>query len=293
MNGIFRHLRRLSTNSFVVAEEVREAVKSGSAVVALESTVITHGLPYPENIRAAQSLEQVVRQEGAVPATIALLNGRVHVGLSNTELEQIAAAKDAVKVSRRDLPIALAKGRLGGTTVAATMFLAHRAGISTFATGGIGGVHRGAEQTFDISADLIELGRTPVTVVCAGVKSILDVRKTLEYLETQSVPVVVFGDSNIFPGFFSATSDCKAPFSTSSIDDLVDICEHSASLGLSAAPLIACPIPQQHAAAGMEIEEAIQKALREANAAGIRSQDVTPYLLRRVNELTQGKSLIA
>uniref|UniRef100_A0A7I5E7T3 PfkB domain-containing protein n=1 Tax=Haemonchus contortus TaxID=6289 RepID=A0A7I5E7T3_HAECO len=285
--------RRLQTlpSPIVVSSAVRSALASKKGVVALESTVITHGLPYPNNLETAKLLEDVVRSEGCEPATIALLDGKIHVGLSSEHLTRIAESRESVKVSRRDIPYALNKGLIGGTTVAATMYLAHMVGIRVFATGGIGGVHRGVDQTLDISADLIELMRTPVTVVCAGVKSILDIPKTVEFLETHSVNCIVFGKRNVFPGFFTQETEAKGQFCTEDLADVVRNMEMSDTLGLEAGTVLACPIPDALQGDGKTIENAVQTALEEARSKNITSKDVTPFLLSRVNQLTAGESM--
>ncbi|VDO45045.1 unnamed protein product [Haemonchus placei] len=285
--------RRLQTlpSPIVVSSAVRSALASKKGIVALESTVITHGLPYPNNLETAKLLEDVVRSEGCEPATIALLDGKIHVGLSNEHLTRIAESREAVKVSRRDIPYALNKGLIGGTTVAATMYLAHMVGIRVFATGGIGGVHRGVDETLDISADLIELMRTPVTVVCAGVKSILDIPKTVEFLETHSVNCIVFGKRNVFPGFFTQETEAKGQFCTENLADIVRNMEMSETLGLEAGTVLACPIPDTLQGDGKTIENAVQTALEEAKSKNIISKDVTPFLLSRVNQLTAGESM--
>ncbi|KAK6030027.1 kinase, PfkB family [Ostertagia ostertagi] len=270
----------------VVSAAVRSALASRKGVVALESTVITHGLPYPHNLETAKLLEDTVRSEGSEPATIALLDGRIHIGLSNEQLARIAESQEAVKVSRRDIAHALNKGVIGGTTVAATMYLAHMAGIRVFATGGIGGVHRGVDQTMDISADLIELMRTPVTVVCAGVKSILDIPKTVEFLETHSVNCIVFGKRNVFPGFFTQETQARGQYCT---EDLNERCRKICDL--EAGTILACPIPDELQGDGKIIENAVQVALDEAKSKNIVSKDVTPFLLARVNQLTGGESM--
>ncbi|GMT05536.1 hypothetical protein PENTCL1PPCAC_27710, partial [Pristionchus entomophagus] len=275
----------------VVSEEVRAAQNDGVGVVALESTVITHGLPYPTNLETGRSLEDVVRSGGAVPATIALIDGKIRVGLSSSELERISQDKKAVKVSRRDVAYALTKGLTGGTTVASTMWAANHAGIRVFSTGGIGGVHRGAEETFDVSADLTELARTPVTVVCAGIKSILDIGKTLEVLETEGVNTLVLGSENIFPGFFSPRTPFAGQTNSENIEELAEIIALSSSLGLPAGTILAVPLPSHLAAEGRTVEDAIQLAQEEANAQKIRGQAITPFLLSRVAQMTKGVSM--
>ncbi|OCT88087.1 pseudouridine-metabolizing bifunctional protein C1861.05 [Xenopus laevis] len=270
---------------------VQEALAAGKPVVALESTIITHGMPYPHNIRMAQEVEEIVQTNGSVPATVGILQGRLHVGLCDEELQFLAQSKDCVKVSRRDLPYVLSQGLSGGSTVSGTMIAAHRAGIPVFVTGGIGGVHHEGEKTMDISADLTELGRTPVAVVSAGVKSILDIGRTLEYLETEGVCVSTFGDSTDFPAFFTPKSGFKAPCHVRDEVEAAKLIASSLELRLSSAVLIAVPIPAEHAASGNVIEEAVQQALREARLQGVQGKEVTPFLLKRVNELTGGKSL--
>lgn len=271
--------------------EVDEALRAGRPVVALESTVITHGLPRPVNLETARELEAEVRAQGAVPATIAILAGTIRVGLTDEDLERLAVAADAVKVSRRDLAAVLISGRTGATTVAATMICAHLAGIAVFATGGIGGVHRGAQQTMDISADLQELARTPVAVVCAGAKAILDLGLTLEVLETLGVPVIGYGTDE-FPAFYTRTSGHR-------LDHRVDSPEQAAQLirlHQTLTPggvLIANPIPPEDALPPDLVQDAVERALREAERQGIRGKAVTPFLLEAVRQATGGRSLTA
>uniref|UniRef100_A0A0B6ZZW0 Pseudouridine-5'-phosphate glycosidase n=1 Tax=Arion vulgaris TaxID=1028688 RepID=A0A0B6ZZW0_9EUPU len=277
-----------------VSEEVQEAVTSKKAVVALESTIITHGMPYPDNLSTALCVEKKVREKGAVPATIAVINGRICVGLNNTELAWLAERNRAViKVSRRDFPYILSKGLSGGTTVSATMIAAHMAGIAVFATGGIGGVHRGAETSFDVSADLTELGRTPVAVVSSGVKSILDIPKTLEYLETQGVCVVTFDETNNFPAFFTRDSGYYAPYSVATYIEAARMIDIQLRAGLNSGMLIAVPIPDEFAATGDVIQEAIKEALELSRKNNIVGKEVTPYILNMVSQLTKGESLVA
>jgi pseudouridine-5'-phosphate glycosidase len=276
-----------------VSPEVAAALAAGGAVVALESTIISHGMPYPDNLATARAVEQVVRDHGAVPATIAVVGGRVRVGLDDASLEQLAAGGDDVaKASRRDLPVLLARGATAGTTVAATMFLAHRAGVGVFATGGIGGVHRGAERTLDVSADLVELGATPVTVVCAGAKSILDLPRTLEVLETEGVPVIGVGTDE-FPAFFSRESGLAVPHRVDSAAELAAVVAAHRELGLPGGVLVANPIPEADAVPAAEIGARIEEALADAEREGVTGKDVTPYLLGRIVELTGGRSLVA
>jgi len=272
--------------------EVAEALRTGRPVVALESTIISHGMPYPDNLTTAQAVEQVVRDHGAVPATIALVDGVLRIGLNEAGLERLANDPNVVKASRKDLPALIAAGATAGTTVAATMFLAHRAGIAVFATGGIGGVHRGAEHTYDISADLTELGSTAVTVVCAGAKSILDLPKTLEVLETHGVPVIGVGTDE-FPAFFTPSSGLPVDHRVDSAKELARVVALQRSLDLPGGVLVANPIPAQDALVAEEIAAIIAQALADADREGITRKEVTPYLLARINELTDGRSLIA
>ncbi len=272
--------------------EVARALARGAPVVALESTIITHGMPWPENAETARAVEAEVRAEGAVPATIAVMDGAIRVGLAPDALDRLAQTGDAMKLSRADLAACLVAGRTGATTVAATMICAHLAGIGVFATGGIGGVHRGAESSFDISADLRELARSPVTVVAAGAKAILDLPKTLEVLETLGVPVIAVGQS-AFPAFWSRDSGLAAPLR---IDDPAEIAAAHlmrARLGLAGGQLVANPIPAEAEIPAGVIGPAIEAALAEAARAGIAAKQVTPFLLGRVLDLTEGRSLAA
>ncbi|WP_439273840.1 pseudouridine-5'-phosphate glycosidase [Pseudochrobactrum sp. HB0163] len=274
------------------SDEVRTAFDQGKAVVALESTIITHGMPYPQNLEMARKVEAAIRENGAVPATIAVLKGKIHVGLDDAQLEQLAQATDAVKTSGRDLAADMVQGLTAGTTVSATMRIASLAGIEIFATGGVGGVHRGAETSFDISADLNELGQTGTTVVCAGVKSILDIPKTLEYLETQRVPIIACG-SDDFPAFFTRSSGCKADHRLDSPEELARAMALHLALGSGTGMLIANPIPQEDALSPEFINGTIEAAVHEAEQQGIAGKDVTPFLLARINELSEGRSLKA
>jgi len=272
--------------------EVAQARDNGTPIVALESTIITHGMPYPQNLEVAREVEADVRDAGAVPATIAVLNGTLHIGLDADQLSTLAQAKGVAKLSRADMAVCIATGGTGATTVAATMIAARLARIGVFATGGIGGVHKGAEESFDISADLLELGQTPVTVVAAGAKAILDVAKTLEVLETQGVPVIAYGQDS-FPAFWSATSALKAPLR---LDDPAQIAQaHAAraSLGLPGGQLVANPIPKDAEIPAADLSPVIAQAQADAHAHGITGKSVTPYLLQRIFELTQGRSLTA
>ncbi|XP_027536340.1 uncharacterized protein LOC113966180 isoform X2 [Neopelma chrysocephalum] len=285
-------VRRFLHGAYVrIHPSVQEALMEGRPVVALESTIITHGMAYPLNLSMAREVEETVRVNGAVPATVGILRGQIHVGLTDEELEFLASSKNAVKVSRRDFPFVLSQGLSGGTTVSGTMIAAHKAGIPVFVTGGIGGVHRDGENTMDVSADLTELGRTPVAVVSAGAKSILDIGRTLEYLETQGVCVAAFGESREFPAFFSRRSGFQAPYHVRDEEDAAKLIDSALGLGLSNGVLIAVPCPQERAASGQVIEEAIQQALSEARSKGITGKEVTPFLLQKLIELTDGKSL--
>jgi pseudouridylate synthase len=270
--------------------EVATARAVGTPIVALESTIITHGMPWPQNVETARLVEDVVRKAGATPATIAIMAGRIHIGLTDGELETLGQARDVAKLSRADLAHCLAAGRTGATTVAATMICAHLAGIQVFATGGIGGVHRGAEDSFDISADLLELAQTPVTVVCAGAKAILDIPKTLEVLETHGVPVIAYGQDEM-PAFWSRSAGLKAPLRCDTPAEIARAITTRATLGLHGGHLIANPIPPADEIPREIITPFIEAALTEAGAKGIEGKAVTPFLLQRIFELTDGKSL--
>ncbi|QFT59882.1 Pseudouridine-5'-phosphate glycosidase [Sulfitobacter sp. THAF37] len=272
--------------------EVAEARAAGTPVVALESTIITHGMPHPQNIEVARQVESDIRAAGAVPATIAVLEGQLHIGLNPGQLDALAQARNVAKLSRADLAVCIARGGTGATTVAATMIAAHLAGIAVFATGGIGGVHKGAENSFDISADLMELAQTPVTVVAAGAKAILDVAKTLEVLETQGVPVIAFGQDS-FPAFWSASSPLKAPLRMDDPAGIARAHEMRAALGLPGGQLVANPIPLADEIPAAEMAPVIAQAQADATAHGISGKSVTPYLLQRIFELTEGRSLTA
>ncbi|MFA1643117.1 pseudouridine-5'-phosphate glycosidase [Chryseomicrobium palamuruense] len=273
-------------------QEVKEALESGKAVVALESTIISHGMPYPENVKMAKEVEQVIRENGAVPATIALMDGRIKIGLTDEDLELLATSQNVRKTSRRDLAYVLSEKEIGATTVATTMICAELAGIQVFVTGGIGGVHRGAETTMDISADLEELAQTNVAVICAGAKSILDIGLTLEYLETKGVPVVGYG-TDAFPAFYSATSQFKSNFRVDSPEQVAEMLKMKWGMGLQGGAVIANPIPDESSLDEKEITAIIEDALQQAEAQGVKGKDVTPFLLGKVKELTEGKSLEA
>ncbi|MEM8801540.1 MAG: pseudouridine-5'-phosphate glycosidase [Pseudomonadota bacterium] len=274
-----------------ILPEVADTLASGGPVVALESTIISHGMPYPQNVETARAVEATVREHGAVPATIAVIDGRLKIGLANEALEHLASAEDVEKLSRQNMAACLARGGTGATTVAATMISAHLAGISVFATGGIGGVHRGAEQSFDISADLQELAQTPVAVVCAGAKAILDIPKTLEVLETLGVPVIAFGQDTL-PAFWSQSSGYPA----TRVDTTAALAESFAMarrLGLKAGMLVANPIPKADEIPPDVINPIIEQALNDATESGISHGGVTPFVLDRVFHLTEGRSLDA
>jgi pseudouridine-5'-phosphate glycosidase len=270
--------------------EVHDALASGRPVVALESTIITHGMPYPQNLTTARAVEAAVREAGATPATIAVEGGRIRAGLTDEDLDRLARSTGAAKLSRADLAHCLATGGTGSTTVAATMICAHLAGIAVFATGGIGGVHRGADTTFDISADLQELSQTPVTVVAAGAKAILDLPKTLEVLETLGVPVIAYGQDD-FPAFWSRSSGLKAPLRMDDPAAIARAHRMRADLGLPGGQLVANPVPLADEIPQARIAPAIETALAEAAAQGIAAKAVTPFLLSRVFDLTEGRSL--
>lgn len=273
-----------------IHSDVKHALTQDRAVVALESTIITHGMPYPQNLETALQVESDIRDEGAVPATIAVLDGQLRVGLDAAELETLATHGQVMKLSRADLGMAVANKATGSTTVAATMIAAELAGIRFFATGGIGGVHRDVDTTFDISADLKELSRNPVNVVCAGAKAILDIPRTLEHLETLGVPVVVF-DSDEVPAFWSRSSGLKAPLRCNSVADICRFIESRQSLNLTEAVLIMNPVPKSSEISAEVINQYIEHALNDASSEQITGKAVTPYLLARINELSAGSSL--
>ena len=272
------------------SKEVEEGMAAGKAIVALESTIISHGMPYPQNVEMARKVEQIIRDNGAVPATIAIMDGKIKIGLSEEELETLGTSKNARKTSRRDLAYVVASKEIGATTVASTMICAELAGIKVFVTGGIGGVHRGAEETMDISADLEELASTNVAVVCAGVKSILDIGLTLEYLETKGVPVVGF-QTDKFPAFYTATSEFDSNFRLDEPIQVARMLKVKWDLGLIGGAIIANPIPAEDSLAEEYIDSIITTALNEAKENGVKGKDVTPFLLGKVKELTEGKSL--
>jgi len=285
--------RTIAADLAYIAPEVQEAVNAGKGVVALESTIISHGMPYPQNVETALEVEKIVRSEGAVPATIALMNGKFKIGLSADEIDMLGkTGRDVIKCSRRDLPFVLARKQPGATTVAATMIGAALGGVKLFATGGIGGVHRGAPATFDISADLDELARTDVAVVCAGAKAILDLPLTLEYLETRGVPVVGYGTQEL-PAFYTRTSGLGVDYRVDSPEELARALDIKWKLGLSGGVVIANPIPEEFSMDPDQINAVIDRALDEMNAQGIKGKESTPFLLARIAELTEGDSLFS
>ena len=274
-----------------IAPEVGAALAAGKPVVALESTIISHGMPYPQNVETALAVEKIVRENGAVPATIAIIGGRLKAGLSAEEIEYFGKkGAEITKASRRDLPVLIAKGQDGACTVATTMIIAHMAGISVFATGGIGGVHRGAETTMDISADLDELGQTPVMVICAGAKSILDLGLTLEYLETKGVPVIGYGTEEL-PAFYTDKSGFGVDYRLDTPEELAAAFHAKRELGLKGGMLVTNPIPAEYAMDADVINKAIDQAIAESREQGIHGKDTTPFLLARVKDLTGGDSL--
>lgn len=271
--------------------EVAHARATGQPIVALESTIISHGMPYPQNVQTAREVEQIIRDAGAVPATIAIIGGKICIGLTEAQLEELGNSPDAIKVSRRDLAYVLSQGKLGATTVAATMICAQLAGIKVFVTGGIGGVHRGAETSMDISADLQELAQTNVAVVCAGVKSILDIGLTLEYLETHGVPVVSVGQPG-FPAFFTRQSGFNADFQLDTAVEQASFIATKWALGLQGGVVVSAPVPEADAMPKDEIDAITVRALQEAEQNGVTGKKVTPFLLARIKTLTEGRSLM-
>ena len=273
-----------------ISEEVQQALNDGRGVVALESTIITHGMPYPQNRDTALQVEKAVRDSGAIPATIAILEGEITIGLTESQLETLATTHDAMKLSRADLAMAVSRRAMGSTTVAATMIAADLAGIKVFATGGIGGVHQGAELSFDISADLTELSRTKVTVICAGAKAILDIPKTLEVLETLGVPVLTYQQDEL-PAFWSRDSGLASPLRVDTINQIVEFMRARDTLNIDGGVLIANPVPSENEIPRPEMSKLIDQAVRESQDQGIHGKAVTPWLLGRIVELSDGKSL--
>lgn len=276
-----------------VKEEVKKAIQENKPVVALESTIISHGMPYPQNLETALKVEKIIRDMGAIPATIALMNGEIKVGLTEDEIDELAkGGKDVIKTSRRDIPFVLASKKIGATTVATTMIGANLAGIKIFATGGIGGVHRGAQETFDISADLQELAHTNVAVVCAGAKSILDLGLTLEYLETNGVPVVGYKTDRL-PAFYTRTSNFKVDYNIETSEEIASALKVKWDLNLQGGVVIANPIPEEYSMDSDYINKVIEEAVIEAEKDGIKGKETTPYLLSKIKEVTKGSSLVA
>ncbi len=274
-----------------IAPDVAAALEAGRPVVALESTIISHGMPYPQNVETALRVEDTIRAEGAVPATIAIIGGRLKAGLSKDEIEHLGKkGREVAKASRRDLPVLVARGQDGATTVTTTMIIASMAGIKVFATGGIGGVHRGAETTMDISADLEELARTPVMVVCAGAKSILDLGLTLEYLETKGVPVIGYGTEEL-PAFYTRRSGFKVDYRIDTPEELAAAFRAKLEMGLGGGMLVTNPIPEEYSMDPDRINAAIEQALSEAASQGIHGKETTPFLLARIKDITGGDSL--
>ena len=276
--------------SLSLSPEIQDALEHKLPLVALESTIISHGMPFPQNLEMARDVEALVRESGAVPATIAVMDGVIKVGLSAAQLERLSSEPGVLKVSRRDLGYALSKKLTGATTVAATLLGAHRAGISIFATGGLGGVHRGVERTLDISADLPELARTPVAVVCAGAKSILDLPRTLEYLETAGVPVLGFQTGD-FPAFYTRVSGLKVAYRLETPEEVAALLQEHWRMGLESGVVLANPVPLEQAMPEAEIARAIERALEQADAQGIAGKDITPFLLGFIVQATGGRSL--
>ena len=274
------------------SEEVQDALADGKPLVALESTIMTHGMPFPENLETALSVESIIREESVVPATIAILEGRIKIGLEQEELKELAEDSEAIKVSRRDLASAIVRQQNGGTTVSATMICAHKAGIRVFVTGGIGGVHRDFEQTLDVSADLEELSRTPVAVVCAGVKSILDISRTLEYLETKGVPVIGFGCDE-FPAFYTPFSGIKAPLRMNLPEETARCMKTHWDLGLGGGLLIANPLFEEKALDPDLLQQVVEESLKSAEDQKISGKDITPFVLEQIVQKTGGASLEA
>ena len=282
----------MSLNKYLdIAPEVQKALDEGRPVVALESTIISHGMPYPQNVKTALEVEQIIRDNGAVPATIAIIGGRLKAGLTPEEIEYFGKrGPEIAKASRRDLPVLVARGQDGACTVTTTMMIAHMAGIGVFATGGIGGVHRGAETTMDISADLEELGQTPVMVICAGAKSILDLGLTLEYLETKGVPVIGYGTDEL-PAFYTRTSGFGVDYRLDTPAELAAAFHAQRAMGLKGGMLVTNPIPEEYSMDPAVINKAIDQAIAECQAQGVHGKATTPFLLARVKDLTGGDSL--
>ncbi|MCD8858055.1 pseudouridine-5'-phosphate glycosidase [Staphylococcus gallinarum] len=272
------------------SQEVTTAKQQGKPIVALESTIISHGMPYPQNVKMAKTVEDIIRKEGAIPATIAIIDGKIKIGLEEDELELLASSSEVIKVSRRDLAETIATNRIGATTVASTMICAELAGIQFFVTGGIGGVHQGVEHTMDISADLEELAQTNVTVICSGAKSILDLPKTMEYLETEGVPVIGYQTAEL-PAFFTRESGIKLNSTAADVHSIANICHTKNTLKLSGGIVVANPVPTEHALDADYINSIISQAVKQAEEQGVTGKDSTPFLLKYIVEQTNGKSL--
>ncbi len=276
-----------------IRDDIKEALKNNGPVVALESTIISHGMPYPQNVETAIKMEEIIRENGAIPATIAIINGKLKVGLTKEEIDYLGKkGLEVIKTSRRDIPFIVARKQDGATTVASTMIIANMAGIKIFATGGIGGVHRGASETFDVSADLQELANTDVAVVCAGAKSILDIGLTLEYLETYGVPVVGY-QTNELPAFYTRKSGFDVNYRVDSVEELASVIKAKSNIALKGGMVIANPIPEEHQMDYDVINNAINEAIKEAEAKGIKGKESTPFLLQKVKDITGGESLKA
>ncbi len=275
-----------------IQPEVKAALEAGKAVVALESTIISHGMPYPQNLQMAQKVESIIRSTGAVPATVAIMNGKIKVGLSAQELELFASSSGVAKVSRRDLPGIIARKQLGATTVATTMYAAYLAGIKVFVTGGIGGVHRGYEETLDVSADLEELAQTNVVVICAGAKAILDLPRTMEYLETKGVPVIGY-KTDVLPAFFTAKSDIQLVERAESPEEIAKIIVAKDQLEMHGGMLVVNPIPDEYSLDHEFIDQVIEGAVQAAQEQGVSGKNITPFLLSEITKRTEGKSLEA
>ena len=275
-----------------IQPEVKAALDAGKAVVALESTIISHGMPYPQNVQMAKKVESIIRGAGAVPATVAIMNGKIKIGLTDQELETFASSKGVVKVSRRDFPGIIARKQLGATTVATTMFAAHLAGIKVFVSGGIGGVHRGYEETMDVSADLEDLAQTDVVVICAGAKAILDLPRTMEYLETKGVPVIGY-KTDVLPAFFSAKSDIQLVERADSPEEIAKIILAKDQLEMGGGLLVVNPIPAEYSLDHEFIDQVIEEAIRAAQEQGVSGKHITPFLLNEITKRTEGKSLAA
>lgn len=272
------------------SQEVTTAKQQGKPIVALESTIISHGMPYPQNVKMAKTVEDIIRKEGAIPATIAIIDGKIKIGLEEDELELLASSSEVIKVSRRDLAETIATNRIGATTVASTMICAELAGIQFFVTGGVGGVHQGVEHTMDISADLEELAQTNVTVICSGAKSILDLPKTMEYLETKGVPVIGYQTAEL-PAFFTRESGIKLNSTAADVHSIANICHTKNTLKLSGGIVVANPVPTEHALDADYINSIISQAVKQAEEQGVTGKDSTPFLLKYIVEQTNGKSL--